>query len=159
MMDARLKVEKPDDIVFELSVKMTAKEWEKLRDNISLTMHAHYYSGTAEFVSHINDLLSQARKIYWSQVPKPPDDAYEVAKSRLTPAAVLDLLRPKEPIPHQYANERPLGEAELSKKLVTLNDMIFDEHGPAAPAPTYEQGVPVTREDRLRWADEMRDGL
>ena len=58
-MDVRLKVEKPEDIVYTMTITMTAKNWEELRDQLK-TAWPSSRLGYA-----INDLLAQARKVYW----------------------------------------------------------------------------------------------
>lgn len=63
-MQFRLKCEKPEDIVYTMTVTASAKEWEGLRDQLK---DAH---PSWNLTSAINDLLGQARKIYW---PKDED--------------------------------------------------------------------------------------
>ena len=58
-MDCRLKCEKPDDIVFTMTLTMKAKDWEQLRDQLQNVWPS------SDLTHYINDLLSQARKIYW----------------------------------------------------------------------------------------------
>lgn len=61
-MNCRLKCEKPDDIEYTLTVTMPAGDWGKLRDQ----MHKVSYAWpTCDLIRQIDDLLSQARKIYW----------------------------------------------------------------------------------------------
>lgn len=62
-MRARLKCEKPDDIVFEMTIVMTAREWCELRDQLNSKWPSSQLS------TWINDLLGQARKIYWAKDP------------------------------------------------------------------------------------------
>lgn len=62
-MRTRLCTEKPDDITFSLTVTATAKEFEQLRDQIAdIGKHP-----TTEFRYALNDVLTQARKIYWAR--------------------------------------------------------------------------------------------
>lgn len=58
-MDGRLKVEKPDEMVYEVTLRGTVKEFEKLRDQLQKEWPAHTLSGI------ITNVLAQARKIYW----------------------------------------------------------------------------------------------
>lgn len=58
-MDCRLKVEKPGDVVYTMTITMKASEWEDLRDQLKNEWPA------SNLTYSINDLLSQARKIYW----------------------------------------------------------------------------------------------
>lgn len=66
-MDCRLKVEKPGDIVFTLTVSMSADNWERLRDQLDESTLSTSYPAYS-FRDQINDLLAQARKIYWPRV-------------------------------------------------------------------------------------------
>lgn len=71
-MDCRLKCEKPGDIVYTLTITMKAVEWEKLRDQLSeSTLSTSYPSYNLR--REIDDLLAQARKIYWPE-PAPSSD-------------------------------------------------------------------------------------
>jgi hypothetical protein len=58
-MDARLKTENPEEIVFTMTITATAKEWEELRDQLSQKYPSWKLSGM------IDNLLSQARKVFW----------------------------------------------------------------------------------------------
>jgi len=65
-----MKVEKPGDIEYTLTITMKAASWELLRDQLEAV------PGSAQFEypgwqlrREITDLLAQARKIYW---PNPP---------------------------------------------------------------------------------------
>lgn len=60
-MQCRLKVEKPEDIEYTLTVTMKAGDWDKLRDQLD----KHYAWPGSDLVRQINSLLAQARKIYW----------------------------------------------------------------------------------------------
>lgn len=68
-MQCRLRCEKPEDIVYTMTVTATAKEWEMLRDQLRETKFG--YPG-ATLTNQIDDLLGQARKIYWPAEPKEP---------------------------------------------------------------------------------------
>lgn len=57
----RLKCEKPEEIEYTLTVTMKASEWEKLRNQLD----ANYTWPASDVVRYINDMLAQARKIYW----------------------------------------------------------------------------------------------
>lgn len=73
-MDCRLKCEKPGDIVYTLTVTMKASEWEKFRDQLDTVRGCTSYP-TWNFRHEIDDLLGQARKIYWpKQAPEPVSD-------------------------------------------------------------------------------------
>lgn len=146
-MDAKLLVAQPDEVVFELKVNATVKEFEMIRDDLNRAKHS---ISSWQLVRVLDDLLAQARKIYRADAPMP--GGTEKDFSQRSEAEIRAMLDPRVA---DFGEDQRAAAA----KLVTLNDMIFDEHGPAAPAPTYEQGIPVTAEDRRRWADEMRDGM
>ena len=61
-MKARLKCEKPEDIEYTVVLTATAKEFEELRDQLIDTWPS------SDLVRTLNDLLGQARKIYWPTV-------------------------------------------------------------------------------------------
>lgn len=63
-MECRLKCEKPGDIIYTLTVTMSAGDWELLRDQIDRASGAIPWP-MSTLRSHITDLLGQARKIYW----------------------------------------------------------------------------------------------
>jgi hypothetical protein len=65
-MRTRLCTDKPDDITFSLTVTATAKEFEALRDQLA-DINKHPAS---EFRYALNDVLAQARKIYWARDPE-----------------------------------------------------------------------------------------
>jgi len=70
-MDCRLKCEKPGDIVYTLTVTMKASQWERLRDQLDASPQSQSYPAY-DLRREINDLLGQARKIYWpKQEPEP----------------------------------------------------------------------------------------
>lgn len=60
-MDFRLKCENPKDIVYTMTMTATAEEWEELRDQLKHQWPSFKLSNS------IDDLLSQARKIYWPE--------------------------------------------------------------------------------------------
>jgi hypothetical protein len=61
-MDIRLKCEKPEEIEFTITATMKASEWMQIRDQLAERLHEW---PTIKLVQAINDLLAQARKIYW----------------------------------------------------------------------------------------------
>ena len=72
-MDCRLKCEKPGEILYTLTVTMTASEWERLREQLREGKNSYCYPAQG-LVDYIDDLLGQARKIYWPQT-KPEEVA------------------------------------------------------------------------------------
>lgn len=64
-MKTRLFVENPDSIEMTLKVTMTVKDWCALRDQLSDSWPSW------KLTASINDLLSQARKIF---IPSTPED-------------------------------------------------------------------------------------
>lgn len=62
-MDIRMKCENPGDIVYTMTISMTAAHWEKLREQ--LAVNPCYAWSASDIIRKIDDLLSQARKIYW----------------------------------------------------------------------------------------------
>lgn len=62
----RLKCEKPEEIVYTLTATMTAKEWEEIRESLHTTTAPHWHP-TGQLICAINNLLGQARKIYWPE--------------------------------------------------------------------------------------------
>jgi hypothetical protein len=78
-MECRLKCEKPNEIVYTMTITMRADEWEKLRDQLQEAKTSYIYPAQS-LVQSINDLLGQARKIYW---PKPaPEVNADEGKTR-----------------------------------------------------------------------------
>ena len=67
-MDIRLKCEKPEEIVYTMTITMKAKEWEELRDQLCNSWPSWQLS------NQINDLLAQAKKVYWPTPPKQADE-------------------------------------------------------------------------------------
>jgi hypothetical protein len=61
-MQYRLKVEKPGDVEYTFTATMKASEWEKLRDQLSAP---NLGWPASEMRRAIDDLLAQARKVYW----------------------------------------------------------------------------------------------
>ena len=60
-MECRLKCEKPEDIIYSMTITAKAKEWEELREMIEDKWPGFIIK------NQITDLLSQARKIYWTE--------------------------------------------------------------------------------------------
>lgn len=60
-MKALLKCENPETIVYSMTITMTAKEWENLREQLQAKWPSSRLS------SSITDLLAQARRIYWAE--------------------------------------------------------------------------------------------
>jgi hypothetical protein len=73
-MDCQLKVERPGDIEFTLTVTMKADHWEKLREQLDKSPLSTSYPAY-DLRHHIDDLLAQTRKVYWpaSIVTKEPE--------------------------------------------------------------------------------------
>lgn len=67
VMEARLKCEKPEDIVYTVTLTMTARDWEILRNQLSV----QWPSG--QLYRAINNLLAQARKVYWPEEETKPE--------------------------------------------------------------------------------------
>ena len=65
-MEIRLKCENPGDIEFTIVATMKASEWEQVRDQLSQRMTQW---PEIKLVGAINNLLAQARKIYWPETP------------------------------------------------------------------------------------------
>lgn len=57
---ARMKVEKPEELVMTLTLTMSMKEWEDLRGQLGQGYP------TWRLTSAINNMLSAARKIYFA---------------------------------------------------------------------------------------------
>lgn len=72
-MDVRLKCEKPDEIVYTMTITMQAKDWEKLRDQLASAPVSTSYPNY-DLRWNIADLLAQANKIYWPNVL--PDESH-----------------------------------------------------------------------------------
>lgn len=62
-MNFRLKCENPGKIEFTIIATLTADQWETIRE--ALYKDGKFYGPTGELIDAINDVLSQARKIYW----------------------------------------------------------------------------------------------
>jgi len=59
-----MKCEKPEKIEYTLTITMTAEDWGKLREQLEeSTLNTLYPNYNLR--CNINDLLDQARKIYW----------------------------------------------------------------------------------------------
>lgn len=65
-MKFRLKCESPADIEFTLMATMTAGQWEQVRERLDKG-ETKGYEPAGQLISAINDLLAQARKIYWAK--------------------------------------------------------------------------------------------
>jgi hypothetical protein len=61
----RLKVEKPEAIEYTLTVTMKASEWETLREQLEEQPGGARSYPAYTLVREIDDLLAQARKVYW----------------------------------------------------------------------------------------------
>ena len=66
-MHCRMKVEKPDDIEYTLTITMKASDWGKLRDQLDASNLSQSYPAYT-MRAQVNDLLAQARKVYWPLV-------------------------------------------------------------------------------------------
>jgi hypothetical protein len=64
-MNFRLKCENPGEIEYTITATMTADQWERVRE--ALDKAQIYYGPTGELIKNINNLLAQARKIYWTE--------------------------------------------------------------------------------------------
>lgn len=64
-MRTRLKCENPEGIDFTMTITMSAKDWELLRDQLDKSSIGSSYPSW-QMKSAINDVLAQARKIYWA---------------------------------------------------------------------------------------------
>jgi hypothetical protein len=69
-MQCRLKCEKPNEIVYTLTITMKAEEWEALREQLDASPKKQSCPAYT-LRRHIDDLLGQARKIYWPTAPQP----------------------------------------------------------------------------------------
>lgn len=63
-MQCRLKCEKPEEIEYTMTITMSAKQWERLADQLQEAKTSYIYPASS-LVQSIRDLLGQARKIYW----------------------------------------------------------------------------------------------
>lgn len=73
-MNIRLKCEQPNDILYTLTVTMTAGEWDKLRDQLDTCRDLMSYPAY-DLRMAITDLLAQARKVYYTRpTPEAPND-------------------------------------------------------------------------------------
>lgn len=66
-MNFRLKCEKPEEIEYTIVITMKAGEWELVRESLDTAQKRNHPAH--QVIGAINDLLAQARKIYW-----PKDD-------------------------------------------------------------------------------------
>ncbi len=60
-MKARFMIEKPDDMAAKMVITMTVGEWTELRDQLAHKWPSSQLSGM------ITDLLSQARKVFYTE--------------------------------------------------------------------------------------------
>ena len=65
-MQCRLKCETPGEIVYTMTITMTADQWAKLADQLQEAKTSYIYPASS-LVQCIRDLLGQARKIYWTR--------------------------------------------------------------------------------------------
>lgn len=63
-MNVRMKVERPDDIEYTLTITMKAGDWEKLREQLEASNLGQSHPSWS-LKHEITDLLAQARKVYW----------------------------------------------------------------------------------------------
>lgn len=70
-MEFRLKCEKPGDILYTLTATMTADQWEKVRERLQ-EANAPCFEPGGQLIDAINNLLTQARRIYWPAEPARP---------------------------------------------------------------------------------------
>jgi len=63
-MECRLKCEKPGEIVYTMTITMSADQWCTLRDQLQ-EAKTNYIWPASDLVRQITDLLGQARKVYW----------------------------------------------------------------------------------------------
>lgn len=75
-MKMRLKCEDPEKIVFTVTATATAREWEVFREVLDEIVMKSMLSKELvyAFRSQVNDLLAQARKIYWASEPSDTDE-------------------------------------------------------------------------------------
>lgn len=66
-MEMRMKVEDPGKIVYTLTATATAAEWDSFREALDFVANksVRVPDSVYHFRSQIDDLLGQARKIYW----------------------------------------------------------------------------------------------
>lgn len=60
-MEFRYMAESPDELNFTMKITMKAKEWNELLDQLNNSYPSWKLS------SAITDLLSQARKVFWTE--------------------------------------------------------------------------------------------
>ena len=66
-MDARFMLEKPGEIQATMKITMSLKSWEELRDQLDKINISECYVAY-ELRNKINDLFSQARKIFYPTI-------------------------------------------------------------------------------------------
>jgi|SRR6267142_3095995 len=88
-MKMRLKCEDPEKIVFTVTTTATAQEWEQFRDCLDEVVNKSLLPKTLVygFRNQVNDLLAQARRIYWpADPPGDVDPEYMSKAAHLTEA-------------------------------------------------------------------------
>lgn len=72
-MKMRLKCEEPGDVVYTITTTATANEWERFRDRLDeIAMKSlGPLDEVHKFRRQVDDLLGQARKIYWPSESEP----------------------------------------------------------------------------------------
>lgn len=70
-MQTRLKCEKPGEIVYTMTITMTADEWSKLRDQLDESKLCQSFPSW-QLRHDITDLLAQTRKVYWPKDVETP---------------------------------------------------------------------------------------
>jgi len=58
-MDAKFRCSNPDEMEFELSVRMTLGRWKQLREQLEKAKYP-----ARDFHSQIHDMVRQAEKVY-----------------------------------------------------------------------------------------------
>lgn len=70
-MKARFMIEKPDEVEATMKITMSVKKWTELRDRLSDDYPAW------ELSAKINDLLAQARKVFYPTIDDKSTDEQE----------------------------------------------------------------------------------
>lgn len=71
-MRTRLLVENPNDIVFTLKIEATTREFERIRDILDRVPSSQDgWPEAHSLVRQLNDLLAQARRIFWAEDTPP----------------------------------------------------------------------------------------
>ena len=68
-MGSRFKAEKPESHQYTMTITMSLEDWMQVRDELC---GAKGYSGfpSSKVVRLIDDMTSQAKKIYWPEEPE-----------------------------------------------------------------------------------------